>query len=398
MTDNTPEDTPMIASDGPRPSSSPTLTAFYDRFVHGTLPIFAGQGWDAERGGLVERLTPELAPDSTPFRRSMVHGRQLYVYSVWSDRLGNRSYADHADRIYQYLVDRFADPDRGGWFEKTDLDGRVVSSDKVLYSHAFVLLGLAAYRHCLGRGAEEHVSRTLDYIESRFRYGDGLYHAALDRTGRAISGSVDQNPLMHLLEALLFLSEQAGRPDALGIADRIVARAQRSFLRDGLILEHLGHDLEPDPAKGHVAEPGHQAEWAWLLNWYGRLGRRGDLDELSRTLAGNGMRHGWDHAHGGLFDQIDRTTGQATSSTKRLWPLGESIKAAAVFPACVAAYGQSVDSLADLLCRRYLHPEGTWAERLHRDLSVADPSLPASTCYHLSFALTEALKTTPVQP
>lgn len=373
-----------------RPGSA--LAEFRERFTGGTLPIFARHGWDDRRGGLVERLTPTLEPDPTPFRRSMVHGRQLYVFSVWGGRLGDRAFIDHADRIFGYLVDRFADPEQGGWHEKTDLDGHIVSSDKVLYSHAFVLLGLAAYAGCLGRDVAPSLDRTLDYVESRFRYGDGLYRTVLDRGGRDTSDSVDQNPLMHLLEAVLLLAEQAGRRDALVIADAIVARAQASFLRDGLILEHLGKNLEPHPERGWIAEPGHQSEWAWLLHWYaGLAGRRDELDGLCRTLLGNAMRYGWDDT-GGMVDQIDRTTGQPSLATKRIWPLGETIKAATAFPDCVAAFGQSPDSLVGLLCRRYLRPDGTWAERLHRDLSVADTTLPSSTCYHLSFALTEALK------
>ena len=374
------------------PATPPALADFRDRFTRGTLTIFARHGWDRERGGLVERLTPDLAPDPTPYRRSMVHARQLYVYSTWAERLDDAGFADHADRIHRHLVERFADREQGGWFEKTDLAGRVVSADKVLYSHAFVLLGLTAYGSCLGRDVEAELERTLAYVESRFRCGDGLYRTVLDRAGRDISDGVDQNPLMHLLEAVLLLFERTGRRDALAIADALVERARRSFLHDGLILEHLGHDLEPHPVKGHVAEPGHQAEWAWLLNWYGRLAGRDDLDGPCRALFGNGLRLGWDPGTGGLFDQIDRTGGQAIVPSKRLWPLGETIKAATVLPGCVEAFGETPESLIALLCRRYLRPDGRWAERLHRDMTVADASLPASTCYHLSFALTEALR------
>jgi hypothetical protein len=62
-----------------------------------------------------------------------------------------------------------------------------------------------------------------------------------------------------------------------------------------------------------------------------------------------------------------------------------------VFPDCVEPAGRTPGSLVRLLCDKYLHPDGRWTERLHRDMSVADPTLPASSCYHLSFALVEAL-------
>lgn len=372
-------------------SRSASVSAFYDRLVNGTLPMFARHGWDDGRGGLVERLEPGPTPDRTRFRRSMVHGRQLFVFSLWGGRLGERTFVEYADRIFGYLTDRFADRDCGGWHEKVDLGGGLLSADKVLYSHAFVLLGLAAYRHCRGGDDGGHLDRTLDYIEARFRSGDGLYRVVLDREGRDIGESVDQNPMMHLLEALLFLFERSGRPEALALAGRIVQRVRQCFLVDGMILEHLGRDLRPHPDKGHLVEPGHQAEWAWLLNWYSVLAGTDEPRRAGRMLLENGLRVGWDSGHGGLFDQIDRTGGTVTMATKRLWPLGELIKAAAVFPDCVEPAGLGVDALVRLLCRRYLRADGTWSERLHRDMTVADPGMPASSCYHLSFALAEAL-------
>jgi len=367
------------------------LDEFRHRFVDGTLAIFARHGWDARTGGLVERLTPDLAPDPTPYRRSMVHGRQLFVYAVWAERTGNPALADNADRIFTRLTDDFTDRDHGGWIESVDLGGACRSSDKRLYAHAFVLLGLSAYRHCLGRPVDDRIDRALDYIVDRFQCGAGLYHAVLDRNGDATGDSIDQNPLMHLLEALLFLSERAGRRDTLRLAGEIVDRVLESFLLDGLIVEHLGPDLRPHRALGHLAEPGHQAEWAWLLHWFGMLTGTDRLDGTCRALVGNALDCGWDCEHGGLFDQVERAGRTPIASTKRLWPLGELIKAASVFPDCVEPAGLTPGSLVQLLCDRYLHPDGRWTERLGRDMGVVDPTLPASSCYHLSFALVEAL-------
>lgn len=368
------------------------LDEFRRRFVDGTLALFARHGWD-NQAGLVERLTPDLSPDPTPYRRSMVHGRQLFVYAVWAERTGSRSFADNADRIFARLVDCFADAGHGGWIESVDLHGELRSPDKRLYSHAFVLLGLAAYRHCLGRSVDDRIEATLGYIVERFGYDRGLYHAVLDRTGRPIAQSVDQNPLMHLLEALLLLSQHTGRRDTLQLAGEIVERALGSFLHGGMILEYLDHDLRPHPTRGHLVEPGHQAEWAWLLHWYARLAGVPGLGEVCRSLVRAAVGRGWDHERGGLFDEIDRSTGEVVTATKRLWPLGELIKAATVFPDAVAAAGPSAGSLVDLLCHRYLRADGRWVERLNRDMSVADPTMPASSCYHLSFALSEALAT-----
>lgn len=369
------------------------VEAFRASFVDGTLPLFVERGWDPRHDGLCERLTPELAPDPTPFRRSMVHGRQLYVYSIWAERLRDPGLAANADQVFERLVRHFRDRDWGGWIDKTGLDHAPLSTDKVLYTHAFVLFGLTAYRHCLDRrDADPHLEHTLDYVSTRFRREPGLYFDLLDRSGRDISDGVDQNPLMHLLEAVLFLYERAGDPAALEIAHGIVDTATGRILRDGLVLEHLTRDLEPHPETGHIVEPGHQVEWGWLLNWYGRLTGSTALEETARTLVSGGIEIGWDAEHGGLFDQVHRQSRAVLRDTKRLWPLEELIKAGRVYPDRLDAHGLTLDGLAGFLSTRYLRPDGTWRERLNRDLSVADPTMPASSCYHTSLALTEALR------
>ena len=374
-------------------SSEPTAKLLLDRFVEGTLPLFLNKGWDGKRGGLFERLTKTRQPDGTPFRRSMVHGRQLYVYSVWAERLGSREYAEYADRIFQHLVGYFRDVEQGGWIEKTDLSNSPTSQDKILYSHAFIIFGLTAYRYFVNREESEvHLDHTVEYVYSKFRNNKGFYTNILDRSGRNIGSGVDQNPLMHLLEAMLFVFERSGRSEALDIAREIVDLVAAKFIKDGLVLEHLTNDLEPHPDTGHLIEPGHQVEWGWLLKWYGTLCGSGELDDVSKTLIDRGIALGWDSLHGGLFDQIHRETGEIVKATKRLWPLGELIKAGSASPDSLNNRGMVLGDLIAFFCGHYLKRDGTWRERLNRDLSVADPTMPASSCYHTSLALTEALK------
>ena len=365
---------------------------FARQFLEGTLPLFCSHGWDGQHGGLVERLTPNLLPDPTDFCRSMVHGRQLYVYSIWGERVGQEAFVANADLVFEQLVSLFYDKQQGGWIEKVDLTGAPLSTAKILYSHAFVLFGLTAYRYCLDRtDADAYLNHTREYLAESFNRDRGLYFDALDRAGTDISADIDQNPLMHLLEATLFLSEVSGDSDALQLAGDIVERVAIAFLKDGIIVEHLTHDLSIHPDTGHIVEPGHQLEWAWLLNWYGRLVKDDAYLPICHALIDNGVAMGWDAEFGGVFDQADRVSGAVIRSTKRLWPIEEMIKAAAVFPDKFAQKNLPLEKLVNFLCDHNLHIDGRWSERLHQDLSVADPSMPASSCYHTSLALTETL-------
>ena len=369
------------------------IAKMYRQFVDGTLPLFVDRGWDGH-AGLVERLGTDLKPDATMFRRSMVHGRQLYVYSIWAEHTDQAVFKVNADRIFDNLVAQFYDSQNGGWIESTTLNGQPLSTRRVLYSHAFILFALTAYRYCLGQErAAPYLDHTLDYIDQHFKNPSRGYHSLLDPAGSDISEGIEQNPIMHLLEALLFLFEKAPTDATLKTAQGIIEFVVRSFLYQGMIIEHLTHDCEPHPETGHNVEPGHQFEWAWLLNWYGQLSGDRKYDDVCKGLIENGLRLGWDQKRGGVFAEVDRHSGAVTLPTKRIWPLEELIKAVSACPQHFRSVDIDLPSLTDFLCRHYLNTDGSWFEQLNEDLSVADRSLRASTCYHTSSALWEALKT-----
>ena len=85
---------------------------------------------------------------------------------------------------------------------------------------------------------------------------------------------------------------------------------------------------------------------------------------------------------------ISQLSGLIVSGLRTPWVY----KAASVFPEHFDALDLSLARLSEFLCTNYLNADGSWYERLNEDLSVADASLRASTCYHTSLALTEALK------
>jgi mannose/cellobiose epimerase-like protein (N-acyl-D-glucosamine 2-epimerase family) len=363
---------------------------FRDRFVGRALPFLIEHGWDWSRHGLIERLTPDGTDAGTPFRRVMVHARQLYVFSAWGASTGDAALAGHADRIFGYMIDRFWDREEGGWIEKVDWDGAAIGFDKDLYAHAFALFGLGSYHHALGREeARTWIERSTEILNRRFSRADGSFRDRMTRNFDDMApGRRSQNPHMHLLEAVLSL-KAAGSKSHGDLARRLLELFTRAFhdARDNVVLEHLDADFAPHPVDGHRLEPGHHFEWAWLLDW-----ASGTLDEpahraIARPILERGLALGWDHARGGIFDEVDRRSGGVLAPTKRIWPLLELIKALAVFPgACDTV---SLTQALDLLLERYLAEDGRWTERFNADWSPADQTMPSSTAYHISMALAE---------
>ena len=154
----------------------------------------------------------------------------------------------------------------------------------------------------------------------------------------------------------------------------------------------LGEYFEEDWSKIEpvVVEPGHQAEWAWLLKGFERItgcptGRpRGEL--LASALRYQ------DAATGCLIDAGD-TAGNITRHTRRLWPQTEIAKAwiAQAESGEEGAADQARAALARLE-RHYLrHPvTGGWYDQFDRDGTSLVATIPASSFYHVLCAVTEA--------
>ncbi len=362
---------------------------FRDRFLGGTLPFLIDRGWDWKRDGLIERVDAEGADTGTPFRRVMVHARQLYVFSAWGARTGDADLTAHADRIFAYMTGHFWDHEAGGWIEKVGLDGAVSGTDKDLYAHAFALFGLGRYCRALDRrDAAVWIDRTAEVLERHFRRPDGSYSDRMDRNFADLAaGRRSQNPHMHLLEAALSLAEMD--PVFADLARRLIALFKQSFLeaqRDA-VLEHLDGTFAPHPVDGNRVEPGHHFEWAWMLDWASRaLGDPG-YRELAPPILGRGLTLGWDGTKGAVFDEVDLGTGSILLSTKRIWPLLELIKALLVLPNPSRAVDPA--GALGLLLERYLGEDGRWTERYNADWTPADRTMPSSTAYHLSMTLEE---------
>ena len=137
-------------------------------------------------------------------------------------------------------------------------------------------------------------------------------------------------------------------------------------------------------------EPGHQAEWAWLLKGFERItgcptGRpRGEL--LASALRYR------DAATGCLIDE-GNAEGRIRRHTRRLWPQTEMAKAW-IAQAEGGEAGAADEARAALarLERHYLSHAvaGGWYDQFDRDGNSLVATIPASSFYHVLCAVAEA--------
>lgn len=361
--------------------------------------------FDSERGGFHEKLTFAGDPPASGPKRLLVQCRQLFVRSraALLPQDIRRPIDDNTRAGFRHLLDHYRDATHGGWFFQTDCSGNASSdpgdpgSDKDLYGHAFVIFALSSYYEATQDAeAIAAVDATIAVIERRFRAPDG--HGLIDRMTRDWQprpGVRRQNPHMHLLEALLGYRAATGNAAGDGTINALITLARDRFIdaETGALREFFAEDWNPDPERGHIVEPGHHFEWAWLLDWAARELEDDSHCKLADSLFAWGCRHGVDRNCGGVHDEVDGA-GDVVAAARRIWPQTEYIKALAAqsrrhgradLEARLAAAGER-------LLGQYLLADGRWHEHLDATDQPTRPELPGTSGYHIFLALEEGAR------
>ncbi|MGA2638739.1 AGE family epimerase/isomerase [Methylocella sp.] len=366
---------------------------YRDWIVAKALPLWSTVGFDAGRGMFQERLDWSGAPQETAARRAMVQCRQIYVFSHaahlgWFPEGGRLAEIAMNSLLGKFCEDR--DPS-GGFAFSVNAEGRVVSSVRDAYSHAFVLFAIA-WLHRLNGDPRliDYADRVIAFIDARLQdpVNGGLYDSApvADRSKR-------QNPHMHLLEASIALEIAAPGRGYLERAKKLIEIFKtRLFLADpGVLLEYFAEDWSshPDMLKRRIFEPGHHFEWVWLLREYEKLSGD-DLSPWIRQLDGVARRNGIAKS-GLIFDELSADMSVLRRS-HRIWPHTEAAKAA-VATRCggESAAAQFAAAMLDALAEKFLDKPfaGGWIDHVSAEGVPLVDFAPASSLYHLFLAAAE---------
>lgn len=358
------------------------------------LPLWATMGRNPS-SGFFDRLSNDGLPEDIEFKRMRVQARQIYVYSH-AATLGWPGLEVAADGLafitkHGWLTD-------GGWAFKLGIDGGVVDTTMSLYEQAFVLLALGWHARASGaHGAIDLAHRTLDVVHEKLERADGSGFLSDD------SGSerLEQNPHMHLLEAMMVLYETTGETRFLDEARGLVKLFEEAFFqRDkGVLLEFFEADGHPAKGeRGRVVEPGHHFEWVWLLAEYKRLTGE-DKSAIACRLFDFAEAHGVARDTGLVKDGV-LDDGSSFDPNHRLWCQTEALKAHLVMD----AHGREVNSarIAEItsnILDRYLatNPRGLWIDHLTQTLTHKSTGAPASSLYHLFLAFAELRRLVPTR-
>lgn len=358
------------------------------------LPFWLPRAADAE-GLFHETLAMDGTPQPEAELRLRTGMRQAYVLAHAAELgLVDRAPAlDLAVRMMERLRALAWAPDgRPGWAARFDRAGAITDGRRDLYDHAFALLALGH----LGRATGE--ARYAAWIEETLAVVDGALAAPHGGWAESDRGELPrrQNPHMHLFEASLALHETTGEARHLARAGEIFGLLRARFLDEeaGVLTEFFGPAWERSPqVRSERLDPGHMAEWTWLLRRYERAARR-PVDALCGRLLDAAMRLGLT-ADGFLVDEAD-IDGRPLVDRRRLWPQTEYLKALVVQGSAGhrPELLEEAAALVGRLGKTYLAgvPAGAWRDAFTLDGRPSASAIPASTLYHLFAPVPEILR------
>lgn len=264
--------------------------------------------------------------------------RLVYSLIVGYDLTRDRRYLQAAQLGADFLLTRYRDPENGGFFLRVTPDGKVISTNKNTYAHAFALLALSHMFRVTGEDRYRKAALlTWNEINLWLRDSEGGFFGELPRDfsqdkARGV-GARSQNPLMHLFEALLALHDATNDPVALQgakkIGDFVVYRLMQGATDGGAFVPEW-YDFKWKPLEAHGREGGftdigHQFEWIHLLLEADFRGLTGVYAQAAERILKYAVGAGYDEIDGGVFTAIYPDT--SVDKGKTYWQQTEAIRA-----------------------------------------------------------------------
>ena len=312
----------------------------------------------------------------------------MYVFSHAS-LLGWFDGAQLVRGTFERGYHRFWHPDGGYVFTITP-KGDISDATRYAYEQAFALLGYAWFYRLTADPraitlAEELWAWLLGRLGRKERGGFALAAPA--------SGSLSQNPHMHLLEACLNWYEASGDAVWLGRAGKLFALFENHFFdaENRVLREFFTNDWRAQGVDAERIYPGHQVEWIWLINRYGALSGN-QITKYTPALYEFATRLGRNSTTGLLYEEVN-PKGRLITSGSRLWSQTELLKAQVVLyehdPSASAA--EQIKRTVDNIFTYHIDPAGAglWMDEVDATGKGVSRDVPASTFYHLFLAFVE---------
>lgn len=347
------------------------------------LPFWAKNAVDAE-GGWYEHLDLSGAPNTDVIRRLRVQARQIYVYGL-AGKMGWYSGKDTVQNTFDFMTAYgFEKGGQPGFIHLLTPDYQVHDPRRDLYDHAFYLFACAWMKNGTGDVRADEIQSKIISLMDTLKSPHGGWSEGIPRKMPR-----RQNPHMHLFEAMMTWYDISGDEIWMKRAADIFTLFERHFFdpKYHIIREFFGSDWKISPGElGRTSEPGHLAEWIWLL-WMYEARSGVDTSGYAAALYGNLLSK-----PGPFLNDEEDVFGNPRRETKRLWVQTEVIKAH-LAQANRGAAGAASHAAHVIAAFReiYLRPDGTWMDQIDETGAPVASTIPVSTFYHIICMIYEAV-------
>lgn len=381
---------PWLAEKGVLPGS---LAARWREwlFKH-SLPFWASHDLDHVHGGFHEVL--DLSGHTTGAdKRLRTMARMTYTYA----RAVTMGWQGDATSVVQHGFEFFNTAQQaplGGWFKTFDAASIAKDTAEDAYDHAFVLLALAQAKLAGISPPNGMLDRVMGVVDAlALTDKDGRFNGYAEDSAATLPRR--SNPHMHLLEAFMLAYEAFEDPSFLHRSIQIQSLLETRFFdsKSLLLAEAFDQDLGFAGGAINSFEPGHQFEWAYLLN---RLASLVDLagvkvpGDASPSTAINGLFSnalalGINPVTGLAYDIVHRS-GAPVHDRSRAWVQAEMLGCLTSLTSTHHAHLRyAAERCAHKLWQHYIQPapNGMWIDVVDGRGRPATDTVPASTFYHL---------------
>ena len=237
--------------------------AWYDAWLaEAALPLWASAGVDPAGGLFQETLSLDGRPVEAP-RRARAQARQVFVFASAVGAGYGERWLSVARDGWARFVQAYRRPD-GLFINRVAGDGTPLDTGVDIYEQAFAILAMAAL-HEVDPGSGDlagEAEQILTALQDR-RVASGGFRESGPHPYQA-------NCHMHLFESALAW-EARGGPVWTALSDELAGLAMGKFIdpATGALREFFDADWQALRGEGGLVEPGHQFEWAWLLERWG---------------------------------------------------------------------------------------------------------------------------------
>lgn len=357
--------------------------------LNDALPLWWNVGADRAGGGFHESIDHDGRPAGN-VRRARVQARQIFTYAVARDLRWTGPSRLAMDHGLDYFLGRYRRHD-GLFHNALGGDERPSDTEPYLYEQAFALLALATASggESNGSSLQAVALELLDRLQRERRGSGGGYTGFPDRK------LFQSDPHMHLFEAAMAWERVSDDRCWRQLADEVAELCLARFMTErGVLLEYFDATWAPAGGiAGRIASPGHQFEWAGLLERWALARGREDVRGIARRLYRFGSDHGIDPVRGvAVLELLDDLSVHEPKA--RLWPQTEWLKAAIIMARSEADEEKrqryvrdAVSAARALLAYLDVPVAGLWRDGLLSNGRWIEEPAPASSFYHIVDAL-----------